>query len=140
MKTVIIGLGAIGRMVVDGLKENGSGARLCGAVVRPARAAEAREELAPEVAVFTSAEEVISARPDMVTECAGQAALHQYGETLLEAGIDLMVVATGALADGTYRARLLAAAEAGRARLHVPAGATAGLDGLGALKLSLIHI
>ncbi len=134
MKTVIIGLGAIGRMVIDGLTENGSGVRLCGAAVRPARATEAREQLAPEVAVFTSVEEVISAQPDMVAECAGQAALRQYGEALLEAGIDLMIVATGALADGAYRARLLAAAETGSARLHVPSGATAGLDGLGALK------
>tara|TARA_Y100000588_G_scaffold331083_1_gene368444 strand:- start:543 stop:1343 length:801 start_codon:yes stop_codon:yes gene_type:complete len=134
MKTVIIGLGAIGRMVVDGLTENGSRIELCGAAVRPARAAEAREELAPEFAVFTKVDEVISARPDMVAECAGQDALRQYGEPLLESGIDLMILATGALADGAYRARLLAAAETGSARLLVPAGATAGLDGLGALK------
>ena len=134
MRTVIIGLGAIGRMIVDGLAEGDSAIRLAGVAVRPARAAEARVELAPEIAVYSSAEEVIAARPDMVAECAGQQALMQYGEALLEAGIDLMIVATGALADSAYRTRLLAAAEKGGARLHVPAGATAGLDGLGALK------
>ncbi len=134
MQTIIIGLGAIGRMIVDGLADNESAARLAGVLVRPQRAAEAREELPPHVAVFTSAEEVIAARPDMVVECAGQAALRQYGETLLSAGFDLMVVATGALAEGDYRERLMAAVEKGGARLHVPAGATAGLDGLGALR------
>jgi aspartate dehydrogenase len=135
MRAVIIGLGAIGRMVVDRLAEGGpvegeSDVCVAGVAVRPARAAEARAELAPEIAVYTSAEEIVAARPDMVVECAGQQALRQYGESLLAAGLDLMVVATGALADGEYRARLLAAAETGGARLHVPAGATAGLDGL----------
>lgn len=134
MQTVIIGLGAIGRMVVDGLADNESPVRLLGVLVRPPRAAAAREELPPHVAVFTSAEEVVAARPDMVVECAGQAALKQYGETLLGGGLDLMVVATGALAGSDYRARLMAAAEKGGSRLHVPAGATAGLDGLGALR------
>ncbi len=134
MQTVIIGLGAIGRMIVDGLAGDESPVHLAGVLVRPPRAAEAREELAPDVAIFTSAEEVVAARPDMVVECAGQAALRQYGETLLGAGLDLMVVATGALADADYRAKLMAAAEKGGARLHVPAGATAGLDGLGALR------
>lgn len=134
MQSVIIGLGAIGRMIVHELAGGGSEVCLAGVAVRPARAAEARAELASEVAVFTSPEEVIAARPDIVVECAGQAALRQYGETLLAAGIDLMVVATGALADGDYRARLMAAAEKGGARLLVPAGATAGLDGLGALQ------
>ncbi|MEC9454973.1 MAG: aspartate dehydrogenase [Pseudomonadota bacterium] len=134
MQTVIIGLGAIGRMIVDRLAGEKSPVRLQGVLVRPARAAEAREELASDIAVFTSAEDVIEAKPDMVVECAGQAALKQYGETLLGAGLDLMVVATGALAKSDYRAKLMAAAEKGGARLHVPAGATAGLDGLGALR------
>ncbi len=135
MQTVIIGLGAIGRMIVDGLADEKSKTRVTGVAARPARAAEARAELASGIAVFTTAEEIVAARPDMVVECAGQAALRQYGETLLAAGLDLMVVATGALADSGYRARLMAAAEKGGSRLHVPAGATAGLDGLGALKV-----
>ena len=134
MNVVIIGLGAIGRMIVDGVAGDESPVRLAGVAVRPARAEEARAELVSDIAVFTSPEEIVAARPDMVVECAGQAALRQYGEALLSSGLDLMVVATGALADGDYRARLLAAAEKGGARLHVPAGATAGLDGLGALK------
>ena len=111
MQTVIIGLGAIGRMIVDRLAGEKSPVRLQGVLVRPARAAEAREELASDIAVFTSAEDVIEAKPDMVVECAGQAALKQYGETLLGAGLDLMVVATGALAESDYRANLMAAAD-----------------------------
>jgi aspartate dehydrogenase len=134
MKIILIGLGAIGRMIIEHLADGASPVRIIGVAVRPARAAEARGELASGIAIFSSPEEIIAAKPEMVVECAGQAALRQYGETLLAAGLDLMVIATGALADGAYRARLLAAAEAGGARLHVPAGATAGLDGLGALK------
>jgi aspartate dehydrogenase len=79
MQTVIVGLGAIGRMIVERLAGDGSAVRLAAVLVRPARAAQAREELAPDVAVYTSAEEGVAARPDMVVECAGQAALRQYG-------------------------------------------------------------
>ena len=134
MQIVIIGLGAIGRMLVEKLAANETPVRIAGVVVRPSRATEARADLAADIAVFTTPEEVIAAKPDMVVECAGQAALRQYGEALLGAGLDLMVVATGALADSEYRTKLIAAAAEGSARLHVPAGATAGLDGLGALK------
>ena len=86
MQIVIIGLGAIGRMLVEGLADGASPVRIIGVAVRPARAAEARGELASDIALFTTPEEIIAAGPDMVVECAGQAALRQYGETLLAAG------------------------------------------------------
>ena len=49
MQTVIIGLGAIGRMIVDRLAGEKSPVRLQGVLVRPARAAEAREAIAQSV-------------------------------------------------------------------------------------------
>ncbi|WP_050831618.1 aspartate dehydrogenase, partial [Bordetella pertussis] len=46
---------------------------------------------------------------------------------------DMIICSAGALADDALRARLIAAAEAGGARIRVPAGAIAGLDYLQAV-------
>jgi aspartate dehydrogenase len=66
-------------------------------------------------------------------ECAGQEALRAHGAAILAAGIDLMPIATGAFADHDFRGRMIETARASGARILIPAGATAGLDGLGAL-------
>lgn len=134
MRAALIGYGAIGRMVVDGLAGDRDVA-IAGILVRPNRQEAAREALAPEIAVCTSVDELIALKPELVAECAGQGAVRDYGEAILAAGIDLIVIATGALAEPELHARLLAAAERGGARILIPAGATAGLDGLGALKV-----
>ncbi len=73
--------------------------------------------------------------PNLVVECAGQGAVEQYAEDVLLAGIDLMVISTGALADDGTRARLMAAAERTGARIILPSGAVAGIDGLMAHRI-----
>ncbi|GAB4069056.1 aspartate dehydrogenase [Ancylobacter sonchi] len=76
---------------------------------------------------------LIATRPALVVEAAGQGAVAQYGPTLLEAGISLVVASTGALADDGLLRRLTLAAAASGARLVVPAGAIGGLDYLAAI-------
>ncbi|KUF10934.1 aspartate dehydrogenase [Pseudoponticoccus marisrubri] len=88
----------------------------------------------PGVTVTTDPAALIAARPGLVVECAGHGAVAAYGAEVLRAGIDLMVVSVGALADAPLLDALQAAEQAGGARLILPSGAIGGLDLLRALS------
>ncbi len=85
-------------------------------------------------AVTTDFADILAARPDLVVECASHEAVNAYGVRCLEAGLDLLVISIGSLADETLYNALSAAAETGQARLMLPAGAVIGIDGLVAAK------
>ena len=76
--------------------------------------------------------QLLSACPDVVIECAGQAALGELGPQILAAGIDLVPAAIGTLANDAVRQALKEACRKGGGRLLAPSGALAGLDGLSA--------
>ena len=122
----LIGYGAIGRIVAA---ETPVGAVL----VRPGRAESARAAL-PGVAVVSSVAELGEIGLETVVECAGQGAVAEHGEAVLARGMDLMVISTGAFADRALFDRLCETAGRAGSRMLVPAGATAGLDGLLALR------
>lgn len=132
-RVAIIGYGAIGQVLVAEMTKDRDGPRLVGALVRSNRD-ETQAALGPGVPVVTDIDALIALIPDIVVECAGQPALMAHAARLLDAGIDVMAISTGALAapgvleDWTERARKSGA------RLIAPAGAIAGLDGLGAHK------
>lgn len=71
---------------------------------------------------------LISARPEVVVECASAAALAEYGPAILAAGIDLVPLSLTALADPEVEQRLMAAAKAGPGRLELAPGAIGTLD------------
>ena len=75
---------------------------------------------------------LIAGQPDVIVECATVEALAEDAEAVLTAGIDLIAVSIGGLAMGDVLARARAAAERSGARLHLVAGALAGVDGLAA--------
>ena len=102
-------------------------------------------------------------RPDLVVECAGQGSVAQYGKAVLQRGLDLAVISTGAFADvelhkvsvcrmviarphcviypmphvrtNTRHQDLMITAQNSGARILLPSGAVAGLDGLTALRV-----
>ena len=131
----IIGFGAIGRELVQCLLADAKGPRLVAVAVRSGAEA-ARAALPPHVAVAGSLAEMMLARPDLVVECAGQEALVAFAPDLLAAGIDVMAASTGALARPGVLEEWLPPDLPNRGRLLVPAGALAGLDGLGAHRLA----
>lgn len=137
-RIAIIGLGAIGRTVVDRLLEGGVVMPMPQliALVRPQYHADLAAKYCNRVRLASTLDEVIEFSPDTVIETAGQLAVRDHAEAILAAGLDLMLVSTGALVDNALLSRLAAAGEATGSRLLIPAGAIAGLDGLGALKLS----
>jgi len=106
---------------------------------RAGRAEAARAALpgcAFPVEVVDSAGALLAARPDLVVECAGHAGVAENAPTLLRAGIDVMVVSVGALADAALERDLHAAARDGGARMILPPGAVGGIDLLAALAPS----
>lgn len=122
MRIGLIGHGAIGRAFCECAQGH---AEVVAILTR-----QPREGLAVGV---TSLEGLLAARPEVVVECAGQAALRSHGTALLGAGIDVIAASVGALADAALMEALLTA-RSGGARLVVPSGAVAGLDGLGAAR------
>lgn len=132
---VVIGYGAIGRMVVDEISDAEGPEAVIGVLVKPSRVAETRAALPDGIAVLTDAMDALRLDPDLIVECAGQGAVVDYGEDILSAGCDLMIIAIGALADDALRRRLTEAARGTGAQMTLPAGAIAGIDGLAALQL-----
>jgi aspartate dehydrogenase len=130
----LIGFGAIGSVLAGGLRQRREQARIAGVLVRPGREAEVAAELGPDTLVVTSLAALLDLGPGLVVECAGQGAVADYAREVLAHGTDLMIVSTGALARPGFLEELTATAAGSDARLIIPAGAIAGLDGLGALK------
>lgn len=78
--------------------------------------------------------DLIALSPDVIVECATVEALAEDAESVLTAGIDLIAVSIGGLVFQGVFERARAAAEASGARLHLVAGALAGVDVLAAAR------
>ncbi|MFN0183204.1 MAG: aspartate dehydrogenase [Aquabacterium sp.] len=135
LRVAVIGAGAIGGVVVRELAAaGGRGVVLAGVLVRdPARASGLP---GPQVRGLPA---LLALRPQLVVEAAGQAAVHQYGPTVLRAGCDLLVSSVGALADAALADALDAAARAAGRQVLLPAGALGGLDWLAAAQMAGLH-
>ena len=132
-RVAIIGYGAIGNIVVSHLARSDE-VSIVAVAVKPGSEARTRQELPSGVEVVSSPSDIVETSPDIVAECAGHDAVRCYGQPVLARGIDLLVISTGVLADDAERGRLNDAALRGHAKLVLPAGAIAGIDGLTALR------
>ena len=131
LRVSVIGFGAIGERVVDGL-ENGAtpGAEFVGVIVRESvtpgegRSAKAgHRELTLDEALAES---------DLIVEAAGGDSVREYGPSVIAAGKDLLVVSVGAIADPDLRRVLV---EDGPGRTYFSTGAIGGLDLLAAASV-----
>jgi len=84
--------------------------------------------------LFSHLEALLACEPDLVVECASHEAVRAYAAPVLAAGIDLMIISIGALADRQLHTALTAAATRARAQIILPAGALAGVDALVAAR------
>ena len=142
-RIALIGYGAIARILCERLAEHdAAGAvRIVGVLVREAYAEATRAAVNKSTQVVTDIDTLVPMTPNLVVECAGQGAVGQYGEAVLRAGLDLMVISTGALADDALRERLVGAARLTGRQILLPAGAAAGIDGLAAHRIGgLDHV
>lgn len=90
-------------------------------------------KLSAERTVCTDLAGLLLTKPDLVVECAGHTAVKAFVPDLLSAGLDVVLVSIGALADEALHDALTDAARDGNARLILPAGAVGGIDLLASL-------
>jgi aspartate dehydrogenase len=128
----LIGFGTIGRAVAEALRRGEvDGAVLAAVFVRN------RARLRPDdVAVYGQLfhddfAAFAGAGLDWAVEAGGHEALRRWGPPALAAGIDLVALSAGALADDGFRDALAAAARSAGRRVLVPSGGIGALDLLG---------
>jgi aspartate dehydrogenase len=132
----LIGYGAVGTGVAAMIRDGLAGpATLIAVVVRhPEKHADAAARLGVPFIADTNA--LIDLRPDVVLESGGHDAFRQHVPALLAAGIDVISISVGALADPALLAEVERAATSGGARLRIPSGAIAALDAISAARVS----
>ncbi len=142
MHVGLIGTGAIGQSLLTALDDDAHDVARLTILCRPASAQALRARLdgggslSRAAKIVTDAEALAGTAPDLVVECAGHSAVAAHVPTLLRAGIDVVLASVGSLADAGLEATLRDAANAGNARLILPAGAIGGIDVISALALS----
>lgn len=124
----VIGYGAITEEIVRTLDERGGLGALAGVLVHRARLDAATAQAAGRFRVVATLEELLELRPDVVAECAGHGAMREFGAGILGRGFDLVCSSVGVLADAAFARELVRASKG--ARLLIPSGAIAGVDGL----------
>ncbi|MGQ0544342.1 MAG: aspartate dehydrogenase [Betaproteobacteria bacterium] len=82
------------------------------------------------IAYVAGREALLALRPDAVVEAASHDAVREHLVPLLEAGVGVVVLSAGALADDALRRAAERAAERSGALLYVPSGGIGGLDAL----------
>ena len=132
MKLGLIGFGGLGSLVAAHLRHEAA-MQFVGVAARPSQLGKIRAVLGA-VPVVDSAAALIALQPDLVIECASHAAFREYAEPVLGAGIDLIAVSVGVLADAAYRERVLATARRCGGVLEIPAGAIGAIDVIAAAR------
>lgn len=89
----------------------------------------------PGPTIVTTRSALLARRPQMITEVAGHAGLREHGAAILRAGVDLLLVSTGALAEPALLGACCDAAQVGGARMMIVPGAIGALDTLAAASL-----
>jgi aspartate dehydrogenase len=128
VKIGLIGCGAIGRIIAIAIDrtEDVEAIFLFDHSEEGARSLAARLEKAVHV---TSVDTLI-AKTDLVIEAASQEACKEYAPQVLWAGRDLMVMSVGAFADDTFSDHVRKLARQKGAKVYIPTGAIAGVDGV----------
>jgi aspartate dehydrogenase len=135
MSTVgLIGYGGIARDVVAALHDSGSGVQIAAALCRPGRSDTARTAL-PGIDIVETIGELLVCNPKVVAEVAGQQAIAEHGPEVLKRGVDLLIISIGALAEPALLDRLKTAANDGKSRVLLPAGAIGGIDAIAAMRV-----
>ncbi|BEP46054.1 aspartate dehydrogenase [Variovorax sp. V15] len=130
----LIGYGAIGRALHQLLLSHAKASVEVTAILVSTPASVQPHAQSSSLAVTKDLETMLDFGLDMVVECAGHQAVDTYAAPVLHAGIDLVLVSSGALADASREQRLRDAAAAAGRQILVPPGAIGGIDWLGAAR------
>jgi aspartate dehydrogenase len=131
MRVALLGGGTIARLVLEEVRREAiPGVEIAGIAGRPgsSRAAALAREFGTPLVV--GRDELIALRPGAVLEAASHDAVREHLVDLLDAGISVVVLSAGALADDRLRGRAEQAATRSGALFYVPSGGIGGLDAL----------
>lgn len=131
---VLIGYGAIGMAVHRLLMAHGEGRVEVVAILARDRARVLAQAPQAAALLVDGLPALLARRPSLVVECAGHQAVDEHAAATLRAGMDLLLVSVGALADAAREQSLMAAARAAGKRLLLPSGAIGGIDWLAAAR------
>lgn len=131
LRIALLGGGTIARLVLEQVRRG----RFPGMEVV---ALAGRSEASPAAALarefgveyVVGGKSLLAVRPEAVLEAASHEAVRQHLVSLLEAGIGVVVLSAGALADDALRKAAEAAADGSGALFYVPSGGIGGLDAL----------
>lgn len=129
MKNIaVIGAGALSRIFCQQVQKQLSKQYQITAIM--SRNIEHADSLAQTISALpcTAIDQLLSTKPDIVVELASRDAVTQYGETILKAGCNLVVISVGALSNEALKNRLETAAKDANRKIYVPNGAVGGLD------------
>ncbi|MCC6534963.1 MAG: aspartate dehydrogenase [Burkholderiales bacterium] len=137
MRVGIVGGGSIAQLFCEHIARGELGDAEVIAILGRASSSRARA-LAQQhrVAFMTDVQALIGAAPAAVVEAAAHAWVEAHAERVLAAGIGLIVLSAGAMADDLLRARLERAARASGALLYVPSGGIGALDAIKAAAVA----
>lgn len=130
LRLALIGFGAIGQAVADGLSH--PGIELVGVGVRDESVV--RVGLGPSTQVITSPDQLAALEPTVVAEAAGRDSVLPWGRAALGAGADFIVSSVSAFADRSVFDELGDLANDQGCQLHIQPGALAGVDALSAAR------
>ena len=126
-KVGIIGCGAIGTLIAEAVERR---MVVCDELIIydfDGKKSEAlKSSLRFPVTVVASLDEMLELIPKAIVEAASQQAVRKYMERIVSAGIDLIVMSTGALLSLNVQS----------SKVHVPSGAIGGLDALSSAALA----
>src|SRR3972149_8478733 len=128
MKAVgLIGCGAIGTLIAEAVERR---LVMCDELVLYdfdlEKAALLKSSLHFPTTVFLNLDEMLKLQPTVIVEAASQQAAREYVPRIVEKGIDLIVMSTGALLQLPPQG----------SKVHVPSGAIGGLDALSGAALA----
>ncbi|PZU83274.1 MAG: aspartate dehydrogenase [Shinella sp.] len=130
-KIALIGFGAMARSLDVSLRALGTDLQIAAALVPHGFDGNHKT-----VTFFERVEDLIEWGPSVVVECASHEAVREYVPSLLGAGIDVIIVSIGSLADKALLAALEDAARQGDSRMTVVSGAIGGLDVLRSARIA----
>lgn len=136
-RIALVGLGAIGQSVLELIKDDPA-LQVSHVIVSQGKEDSARQwfaghrpEMSPQVV-----SRLDDARPDVLVECAGHAALGAHVVPALRQGIPCLVVSIGALSTPGLAGQLEDAAREGGTQVHLLSGAIGGIDALAAARVA----
>src|SRR5262245_11281225 len=127
MRVALLGGGTIARLVLEHPPAGMEIVAVAGRSAGSRGAALAREFRIP---YLVGREALLQARPAVVVEAASHEAVREHLVPLLEAGVSVVVLSAGALADDALRRSAEEAAVRSGALFYVPSGGIGGLDAL----------